>query len=110
MKYLTPAQVKAKVKGPRSALRVSIQKHKQRTRMPKADFRRMGPGSIDERHCGLCVWYKDCLDCPMCQDNPCDNWGSIWRELRDALPYKDNDYPAFISASKKMVEVLESLL
>ncbi len=112
MKYLTSAQIKDKVKGPRSALRVSIQHWGQMARMPEVDFRH--EADISSPMCGLCTLYysedTEVCDnnCPLKEDNCCTKSASSYREVSKA--WLNHNYPAFIAASKKMVEVLESLL
>ena len=124
MKYLTLKRVKELVKGPRSALKVSIRLHKQNARLTEAEYKLFS--DIYETHvgnedylggaiCGLCVWYlraaglekKSCGDCPLAKFNSCEN-GSLYRKIIAAD--KVRDYTGFIEAEEDMVAVLESLL
>ena len=107
MKYLTPEQVEARARGPRSALKVSIQKHKQQAKMPKEDF----PGKVEiwSDTCGLCVLYdSNCDLCPLGKEHPCNGNDSLWWPLSSACGRKR--YDAFIEAEENMVKALESLL
>ncbi len=111
MQYLTSEQVFAKTKGPRSALRLTIQHHKQNARMPEDDF--PFKANIRGAVCGLCVWaFRNhsglCDDCPLYPKYACNKYRSLWLSLGHAV--RDGDYPAFVAAEKKMVKILESLL
>ena len=113
MIYLTPEQVKARVRGPRSALRVTIQHWKQNTRLTEdqlADFRTLDyQGPIAAKLCGLCVYYHNkssCQHCPLRKKYYCFNDTSPYVKARNIWYRVPWDYPAFIAASKKMVEVL----
>lgn len=109
MQYMTASDVKRLVKGPRSALRVSIRHWKQNARLTEKQLVALCKDVDDPDLCGMCLWHdSNCNECPLGAEYCCCRTNSLYEIA--AIAAGDNNYPAFIAASKAMVKALESLL
>ncbi len=116
MRYLTIEQVRERVKGPRSALKVAQLHWRQNARLTEKQWELKKFGVCDSLLCGLCEWF---WVRPWCRSPRCETDAGDACPLRpkydcfnNKSPFQDaacaHTYAEFHKAAVRMSEILES--